>query len=314
MSARKLIAGAAQMGPIALSETRAQCVRRQKELLRQAKSRGCDLVVFPELAFTTFFPRWFFSEQSEIDRFFEREMPDPETIGLFDEAKRLGIAFCIGYAELVEEGGRTHRFNTSILVDKSGRIVGKYRKVHLPGHADHRPQRRFQHLEKLYFEPGNLGFPVWRTLGGVMGMCICNDRRWPETYRVMGLQGVEMIILGFNTPSVNSQRGTEGPAQRMFHHRLSLQAGAYQNATWVVAVAKAGSEDGHHLMGGTMIVDPNGEIVAEGRSEDDELVIHACDLDATAFGKATVFDFARHRRIEHYGRITAQTGATPPES
>src|SRR3984885_13498546 len=156
---------------------------------------------FPSLLSPLFFPRWFFAEQSEIDNFFETEMPGPETIGLFDEAKRLGIAFCIGYAELIEEGGRKHRFNTSILVDNSGRIVGKYRKVHLPGHADHRPQRCFQHLEKRYFEPGNLGFPVWRALGGVMGMCICNDRRWPETYRVMGLQGVEMVMLGYNTPN-----------------------------------------------------------------------------------------------------------------
>ena len=108
MSSRKLVTGAAQMGPIARSETRAQCVSRHKELLRQAKSRGCDLVVFPELAFTTFFPHWFFAEQSEIDSFFETEMPGPETIGLFDEAKRLSIAFCIGYAELVEQGGRKH--------------------------------------------------------------------------------------------------------------------------------------------------------------------------------------------------------------
>ena len=130
----------------------------------------------------------------------------------------------------------------------------------------------------------------------------------------MGLQGVERIVLGFNTPSGKSQWSAEGPTQRQFHHRLSLQSGAYQNSTWVVAVAKAGMEDGHHLMGGTLIVDPNGEIVAEGRTEDDELVIHACDLDATIFGKTTIFDFARHRRIEHYGRITAQTGTTsPPE-
>jgi N-carbamoyl-D-amino-acid hydrolase len=91
------------------------------------------LVIFPELAFTTFFPRWFFAEQSEIDSFFETKMPGPETIGLFDEAKRLGIAFCIGYAELVEEGGRKHRFNTSILVDKSGRIVGSIAKCIYPG-------------------------------------------------------------------------------------------------------------------------------------------------------------------------------------
>jgi predicted amidohydrolase len=93
---------------------------------------------------------------------------------------------------------------------------------------------------------------------------------------------------------------------------LSLQAGAYQNSTWVVAVAKAGVEDGHHLMTGTMIVDPDGQVVAESTTEDDELVVHACDLDAILFGKQTIFDFARHRWIEHYSRITAQTGVTPP--
>ena len=96
-------------------------------------------------------------------------------------------------------------------------------------------------------------------------MCICNDRRWPETYRVMGLQGVEMIALGFNTPSVNSQKTEEGPEKRIFHHKLSLQAGAYQNSTWVVAAAKGGVEDGHPLFGGSVIVDPDGEIVAEPR-------------------------------------------------
>ncbi len=115
-------------------------------------------------------------------------------------------------------------------------------------------------------------------------------------------------MLGFNTPSVNSQRNGEGLEQRLFHHRLSVQAGAYQNATWVVAVAKAGDEDGHTLTGGTLIVDPNGFIVAELPGEADGVIVHPCDLDETRFGKETIFDFARHRRIEHYGRITAQTG------
>ena len=134
---------------------------------------------------------------------------------------------------------------------------------------------RFQHLEKRYFEPGDLGFPVWRTMGGIFGMCICNDRRWPETYRVMGLQGVEMVVLGYNTPSVNSQKAGEGPEKRLFHHRLSVQAGAYQNSTWVVAVAKGGVEDGHPLIGGSLIVNPDGEIVAEAKTEDDELIVAA---------------------------------------
>ena len=204
-------------------------------------------------------------------------------------------------------------FNTAILTDKRARIIGKYRKVHLPGHAEFDPDRSFQHLEKRYFEPGDLGFPVWRALGGVLGMCICNDRRWPETYRVMGLQGVEMVVLGYNTPSLNSQKQDEGPEKRLFHNRLSVQAGAYQNSTFVVAVAKAGSEDGHPMIGGSLIVAPDGEIVAEAKTEGDELLVHACDLDETEFGKNTIFDFARHRRIEHYGLITSRTGAVAPD-
>jgi predicted amidohydrolase len=128
----------------------------------------------------------------------------------------------------------------------------------------------------------------------------------------MGLQGVEMVVLGYNTPSVNSQKSEEGPQMRLFHNRLSVQSGAYQNATWVVAVAKAGAEDGFPLIAGSLIVDPNGEIVAEASTEGDELLFHACDLDATAFGKKTIFDFARHRRVEHYGLITSRVGAIPP--
>ena len=197
-----------------------------------------NFVVFTELALTTFFPRWYMTDQAEVDQWFEREMPNAATRPLFEKAAQYKIGFYLGFAELTPDG---HHYNTAILVDRDGKIVGKYRKVHLPGHDEFDQERAFQHLEKRYFEPGNLGFPVWRTMGGIMGMCICNDRRWPETYRVMGLQGVEMVVLGYNTPSVNSQKAEEGPEKRLFHHNLSVQAGAYQNSTWVIATAKCGS-------------------------------------------------------------------------
>ena len=155
--------------------------------MQQAHRRGCQLVVFPELALTSFFPRWYMQDQADVDAFFETEIPNAATQPLFDEARRLSIGFYLGYAELTEEQGQVHHFNTSILVDQSGAIVGKYRKVHLPGHSEHEPDWPWQHLEKRYFEPGNLGFPVSRAFDGIIGMCICNDRRWPETYRVMGL-------------------------------------------------------------------------------------------------------------------------------
>lgn len=306
---RQIVIGGAQLGPIQKKDTRADAIARMIALLDQAHEAGCTLVVFPELALTTFFPRWYMEDQTEVDRWFETSMPNADTKPLFDRARQHGIGMYLGYAELTQDG---HHFNTSILTDRDGNIVGKYRKIHLPGHDEFDHERAFQHLEKRYFEPGDLGFPVWRSQGGIMGMCICNDRRWPEVYRVMGLQGVELVMLGYNTPSVNSQYDQEGPDKRLFHHRLSVQAGAYQNSTWVVAVAKAGVEDGHPLIGGSLIVDPNGEIVAESKTEDDELIVHACDLDMCAFGKKTIFDFARHRRIEHYGLITTQTGIVEP--
>jgi predicted amidohydrolase len=250
-------------------------------------------------------------DQAEIDAFFEREMPGPETRPLFDEARRLGIGFCLGYAELVTEGGRTRRFNTSILVDRSGAIVGRYRKIHLPGHAEHEPWRAFQHLEKRYFDVGDLGWPVWRAFGGLVGMCICNDRRWPETYRVMGLQGVEMILLGYNTP-VHNPPAPEHDALGLFHNHLVMQAGAYQNGTWVVGVAKCGREEGSDMIGQSAIIAPSGEIVAMCASLGDELATARCDLDATRSYKDTVFNFARHRRPEHYRLIVERAGAEPP--
>ncbi len=308
---RVVTVAAAQLGPIAREETREQVVVRLLALMKQAAGHGCDLVVFPELALTTFFPRWYFERQDDVDAFFEREMPGAATRPLFDAARELGIGFYLGYAELVQEQGRTRRFNTSIIVDKAGTIVGKYRKVHLPGHREHEPWREFQHLEKRYFETGDMGFPVYRAFGGILGMCICNDRRWPETYRVMGLQGVEMVLLGYNTP-VHNPPAPEHDNLSHFHNELVMQAGAYQNGTWVVGVAKAGKEEGVDQIGNSIIVAPSGEIVAACSTVGDELAIARCDLDLTASYKTTTFNFAKHREPQAYGLIVERKGAVPP--
>ena len=305
---RKVKVAAAQLGPIQLADSRRLVVARLIALMREAAAGGCQLVVYPELALTTFFPRHWHDDLAEVDRFFERDMPGADTQPLFDEAKRLGLGFHLGYAELAEEGGRTRRFNSAILVGPDGAIIGKYRKIHLPGHAEHRPKIPFQHLEKRYFEVGDLGFPVWRAFGGILGMAICNDRRWPETYRVLGLQGVEMVLIGYNTPA-RSIYHPEPPHLAALHNDLSVQSGAYQNGTWVVAVAKAGTEDGQELMAGSCIVAPTGEILARSLTREDELIAYDCDLDFGAYIKGSVFNFAKHRRPEHYRRILEQTGA-----
>ena len=320
---RILTAAAGQLGPIQRAEGREVAVGRMVRLMERAHGRGVQLVVFPELALTTFFPRHYLDDRAEADPWFEEAMPSAATGPLFEAARRLGIGFHLGYAEIAheaDEGGivRRRHFNTAILVSPEGEILLKYRKVHLPGHAEFDPARAVQHLEKRYFEVGNLGFPVIRApMGGIegvnMGLMICNDRRWPEAWRVLGLQSVELAMLGYNTPSLNQDgRGFEAPHLRVFHSHLSVQAGAYQNACFAVATAKAGVEDGCELFGHSIIVNPQGEIVAQATTWDDELITADLNLDQCALGRTTIFNFAAHRRTEAYGAITSQTGAVPP--
>mgnify|MGYP002062715447 FL=1 len=296
---------AAQMGPISRDETRASAVARMVALLDQAARQGADLVVFPELALTSFFPRWFMPDLADVDAFFETEMPNAATAPLFARARALGIAFSFGYAELCQHDGKLHRFNTAILVDGAGQIVDRYRKVHLPGHAEHEPWRPFQHLEKRYFDPSPFGFHAVDTLGGKIGQAICNDRRWPETYRELALAGAEMVLIGYNTPR-HYPPAPEHDHLQDFHNHLSLQAGAYANGMWVIGVAKAGIEEGCDLIGGSAIVAPTGEIVTQAQTLGDEIIVADCDLDRCAEIRANIFDFAKHRRPEAYTRIAAK--------
>jgi N-carbamoyl-D-amino-acid hydrolase len=309
---RTVTVGAAQLGPVQRHHTRKDVVERLLDLLREGHERGCDLVVYPELALTTFFPRWFVDDIAEADHWYERSMPNVDTQPLFDEAKRLGVGLCLGYALLeTDAGGATHRWNAQTLVERDGSIVATFKKVHIPGHEHHEPDRPFQHAERYYFEPSPDGFGVWRAFGGLVGMMICNDRRWPESYREMGLQGVELILCGYNTPIHYAPDPSQDVLQG-FHNALVMQSGAYQNGTWVVGVAKGGVEEGVDSLAQSMIVAPSGQIVAQALTNDDELVVAPCDLDWCGRYKGTLFDFDRYRRPEVYTHLTTQRGVVPP--
>ncbi len=307
MSGRLLRVAAGQLGPISKDDSRECVVDRLLLLLEKAAKSDVDLIVYPELALTTFFPRWYFEEESAIDGFFETEMPSSETQRLFDTAKSFGIGFCLGYAELTPDG---HRYNTQILVERDGDIVGKYRKVHLPGHEEHEPWREFQHLERRYFEPGAT-FPTWNAFDGIVGMAICNDRRWPETYRCLALGGAELILIGYNTPLHYAPDPTQNDLAG-FHNHLVMQSGAYQNGCFVVGVAKGGLEEGVESLAESCIISPTGEIISSASTSDDELVIADIDLDLCENYKNTVFDFDRYRRPDTYSPITGQKGKITP--
>ncbi len=310
---RRLRVGAGQVGPIGRDESKSEVVVRLMALLHEAASQGVELLVYPELTMTTFFPRWFVEDPAEFDRYYHREMPDEDTRPLFEEAARLGIGFALGYAELhTDDAGVEHRYNTYILVERDGSVVSKFRKIHIPGHADYDPSRPFQHAERHFFEPGPDGFGTWKAFGGVVGMAICNDRRWSETYRVLGLGGAELIMIGYNTPLWYSPDPTQN-ALSGFHNHLVMQAGAYQNGAYVVGVAKGGIEEEVESLSQSVIIAPSGQIIAQSITLEDELISAVVDLDFCRTYKDTLFNFDYYRMPEHYGPITERRGPILPD-
>ena len=311
---RILTAAAAQLGPIQKSEPRSVPVERMIRLIERAHARGVELVVFPELALTTFFPRHYHEDRAEADHWFETAMPSNETAPLFEAARRYGIGFHLGYAELTPE--------RPALQHRDPRLARGRDHAEIPQGPPARPRRtrpgrKCSTSKNATSRSATSAFPSWppRWAGEQvnMGLMICNDRRWPEAWRVLGLQSVELVMLGYNTPSTNQDaKGFEAHHLRVFHSHLSVQAGAYQNACFAIATAKAGVEDGRELFGHSIIVNPQGEILAQATSWGDELITADLDLDRCTLGRTTIFNFEKHRRPEAYAPITQQIGAVDP--
>lgn len=298
-----LVVAAAQMGPVEPGTTRGDVVVRLLAMLDEAASQGADLVVFPEVALTPFFPHWTIDDEQELDAYFETAFPDATVTPLLDRASELDVAVAIGYAELELVAGERRRYNSAKLFGPDGSQVGHYRKIHLPGYREPKADHPFQNLEKRYFRVGDLGLPVWDLLGTRIGMCICNDRRWPETYRVLGLQQAELTLIGYNTP-VENPALPESDRLADFHNHLSMQSGAYQNGMWIVAAAKAGTEAGVTQIGGSCIISPAGELTAVARTLGDEVVVGEVDLVLARRYRQRLLDPATNRQPHLYGAIS----------
>ena len=335
--ARTFRIAAAQMGSTHYTDPREKTIGRMLKLLDEAVEKGAKVVVFPETAFGTFFPRHLISDTVELDSFFEHGdvVTQPQTKPLFDRAREHGVHISVGYAEKTDDG---EAFNACVFYDgHSGALLSKYRKIHLPGDVEpFDDPEALNQLEKRYFRPGNLGFKAFRVPGlvdadeakehgdPIFGMMICNDRRWAESWRVLGLQGVEVVLCGYNTPGfaphLYGSNGTAAAsdyeasrAKALFHHRLVMQSYSYTNSCFSVSAARAGLDDGkYELIGGSCITGPDGDILAEATTEEDEVVVADIDLAECRPGKQRTFDFGRHRRVEHYGLITEQTGVVEP--
>jgi len=274
---------------IEVDKIRKYSVSRMMRLMKEASEYGCDLVVFPELALTSFFPYFYIESERTLLRFFEKE---PVELGLakplFDCAQRLKMSFSLGYAECTADPAYHNicrRYNTYILVDKKGAIY-KYRKTHIPGFERPRPGEDTFQFEKGQFHSSQEGYPVFNThiLGrggegsGVrVGMIICHDRRYNAPYLVMGMQKVDIILNGYNTPfSLPFARVLDKYVYRF--HYLPLQAQAITEGTFIISVARAGSVFGINQIAGTCIIDPNGDVLEKTESLAEELIRVELDL------------------------------------
>ena len=284
--ARPITIAAAQMGPTQEAASTAETAGRMLRLMEDAIARGARVVAYPELALTPYFPQ---RVRDDVEQFFASEIPPAVLAPLVERARAAGVIWYAGLAE--RAGGR--RYNSAILIDETGRLRATYRKIHLPGTA--RPDGvEGRSYEPRYFDVGDTGYQVVETRVGRIGLALCQDRRYSETYRCLGLAGTEMALIGYSTYAAPYAPGI---------NELVLRAGAYENHMFVLGVAKAGVEDGFPMIGGSCIVSPSGEVLAKASTTDDEVVAATIDLDEIGKTKGRWNFFAR-RHPEHYAAIT----------
>ena len=283
--ARSLKVAAAQLGAINEGTSREEMVDRMLALLEQAIREEVEIIAYPELALTPYFPKRL---REDYEQFFETDVPPKCLEPLLRRAGQAGVVCHVGFAE---KAGSRH-FNTAILTDERGALCGTFRKIHLPGVR--KPDGYAQVYEPHFFEVGDTGFRVFPTRKATVGIAVCQDRRFPESFRSLGILGAEIVLVGYNTPL---------SPLALDLNELCLRAGAYQNNLFVVGVAKAGVEDGVEFIAGSCVVNPMGQVIAKAATTGDELVAARLDLDQMLPARKR-WNFLGRRRPEHYGLLT----------
>jgi beta-ureidopropionase len=249
-------------------------------LARAAASQGAQVLCFQELFYGPYF-----CQIQDAEYFgYAEPVPGPTTDRMADLARETGM---VVIAPVYEEEQPGVLYNTAAVIDADGRYLGKYRKTHLP------QVKGF--WEKFYFRPGNLGYPVFDTAVGRIGVYICYDRHFPEGWRALGLAGAQIV---FN-PSATSR----GLSRYLWN--LEQPAAAVANEYFIGAINRVGIEPlgDNDFYGGSYFADPRGQLVGEAASEtDDEALVRDLDLDRLAEVRA-LWAFYRDRRPDAYGPL-----------
>jgi beta-ureidopropionase len=247
---------------------------------REAAAQGAQIIGFQEV-----FNAPYFCQVQEPEHYkWAESIPGPTTERFQALAKELGIVIVLPIYE-VESAG--FYYNTAVVIDADGSYLGKYRKHHIP------QVKGF--WEKYYFKPGNLGWPVFDTAVGKVGVYICYDRHFPEGWRALGLAGAEIVY----NPSATS-RGLSA-----YLWQLEQPAAAVANEYFVAAINRVGVEEygDNDFYGTSYFVDPRGQFVGDVASDKaEELVVRDLDLDLIEEVRQQ-WAFYRDRRPDAYGPL-----------
>ena len=285
---RILTVAAAQTGP-AESEDMATMVPVAVSMIEKAAAQNVDIMTFCELFLSPFFPNRLIEKN---DHFFVRR--DSEILAAIREAARKhSIAIILPFGERADTG----MYNSAMVCNRNGEIVGVYRKTHIPAYFPNEKEGGTGSYEKFYFTPGN-DLPVFDVDGVKIGIQICNDRLYPEPSRVLAMRGAEIIFMPI-AYSVYSD-----PEHRNAMWPLAMRGRALENGVFVVASNKVGTEGVRRHLGRSMIVDPRGTIQQEAGTEHAELIVQQIDL-ADVSAQRKKFPWWRDRRPELYGLLSS---------
>jgi len=260
-------------------------IEKGARLIKKAAAEGAQIIALPELATSIYFP---FEMDAKYFRLAE-PIPGPSTAAICAVAKEANAYVLYPLYEKVQDG---ELYNTAVFIDRNGSIVGKYRKMSIPLTK----MKAITGIEKYYFRPGNLGFPVWPTDMGVkVGTVICFDRHFPEGPRCLGLAGCDLMFV----PTATAAGGA--------FWEIELQAHAVANGMWVAGVNRVGEDVGGgpaKFYGRSFFTNPRGEIVAQLGAEKDTILLGAIDTSINVEMRED-WGFFRDRRPDAYGALVA---------
>jgi len=258
-------------------------IERVSELVREAAAQGADVILPPELFCGPYFCK------TQEEHHFASAYPwaeHPAVVQLSALAGELGVVIPVS---IFERAGPEY-FNTAVMIDADGALMGFYRKSHIPDGPGYQ--------EKFYFRPGDTGFRVWDTIKGKIGVGICWDQWFPEAARAMALQGADVLLYPTAIGAEPQDTGLDTAAR----WRLAMQGHAVSNVIPVVAANRVGEEEGQIFYGTSFIADQTGEIVAEMDRTAQGLISASFDL-AEIEKERAAWGFFRDRRTDLYGGL-----------